>query len=77
MINSYEFATTPAPDGTSTELLWINNGPPGYILNNANDCAGWSVNTGAYGSVWLPNSTKKYAMITSCNKTHYFACCTY
>ena len=78
--NSYEFTGTgtTVPDPASTELLWINNGPPGYIMNNANDCSGWSTTiAGAYGSVWLPNSTKKYAMITSCNKTHYFACCTY
>lgn len=79
LINSYEYAesgaTTPA---SSTELLWINNGPPGYIYNNANDCSGWTKSTaGNFGYVWLPDSTKKYAMITSCTAPHYFACCSF
>lgn len=79
IINSYELDTSgplytaPIP----TESMWINNGPPAYISDLSNDCNGWTSasTTTNYGSSW--NFTKKYSLISHCDRSLAVACCSY
>jgi len=73
IINSYNHNSS-GPIASATGSLWVNNGPPGYMLNVANDCNGWKSNgTAIFGSVW--NTSKDASFITPCNLTRSFACC--
>jgi hypothetical protein len=54
--------------------VWVNNGPPGYISNVANDCEGWnSSGSTIFGYVW--DGVKDSSYVTPCNLTRKFACC--
>ena len=54
--------------------VWVNNGPPGYISNVANDCEGWKSNGSTiFGYVW--DGVKDSSYVTPCNLTRKFACC--
>lgn len=80
MANSYNHITaTSGVKLKTTGLLWISNGPPGYIASS-NDCGGWSFtsqgsdkNYPNYGSVW--DFAKQYGFITICDTGVKFACC--
>jgi len=59
----------------ATQILWVNNGPPGYTAN-ANDCAGWSdITTSSYGTAW--DFRFKKGFLRSCGEPSKikFACC--
>lgn len=72
MINSYN--TGSAQINSLTDSVWINNGPPGYIVNVANDCSGWqSSSSTVFGYVW--DGQKDASFITPCNMQRAYACC--
>jgi hypothetical protein len=56
---------------------WLNMGPPGFTSPAANDCNGWTSNSGSnYGAFWQFGGTsggKGFA--TSCSVSLKFACC--
>lgn len=73
MISTYNNAPAGAI-ASLTESVWVNNGPPGYISNVANDCEGWSSSaTTIFGYVW--NGTVDSSYVTPCNEVRKFACC--
>jgi hypothetical protein len=73
MINTYNHNPT-GPLSSESESLWINNGPPGYISDVANDCGGWQTRYPAtYGAVW--DTSQDASFIASCYSTRRFACC--
>lgn len=57
-------------------LLWISNGPPGYIAN-ANDCSGWTNGTASYyGPYWSRTSSDDGSgLVMKCDMAKPFACC--
>ena len=73
MINTYNHAPS-GPIASETASLWINNGPPGYIVYVSNDCEGWQMTSSTqFGSIW--NTQKDSSSNTSCDLTRSFACC--
>jgi len=73
MISSYNNDPS-GPISTLVGSVWVNNGPPGYISNVANDCQGWDSNGSTiFGYVW--DGTKDASYVTPCNLTRKFACC--
>lgn len=63
----------------TADMAWIANGPPGYTAR-ANDCKGWTSNTGsgaeiAYGSIWAFDANGGVGWVTTCNMSLKFACC--
>lgn len=63
----------------TTGMAWILNGPPGYTAR-ANDCRGWTSNTGsgseiAYGAIWAFDANGGVGWVTTCNMSLKFACC--
>lgn len=72
MVNSYN--NLPGSITGLAESVWVNNGPPGYISNVANDCSGWKSNgTTIFGYVW--DGIQDASLVTPCNLTRKFACC--
>ena len=61
---------------TTTDGLWISNGPPGFTVNS-NDCIGFSTSSNdVLGTVWIKvNSTKYFGAVRPCGLSAYFACC--
>ncbi|MFH0838245.1 MAG: hypothetical protein V1880_03190 [Patescibacteria group bacterium] len=73
MIASYNNDPT-GPVASLAQSVWVNNGPPGYISNVANDCEGWNSNGSTiFGYVW--DGVKDSSYVTPCNLTRKFACC--
>lgn len=80
MINSIEHGVAGMPN---VGFAWINNGPPSYVSDVSNDCAGWTSNNNndnppafsVYGSVWIFGS--KQSLITTCGQSMSVACCAY
>ena len=73
MANTYNHNPTGSLS-SETGSLWINNGPPGYITNVVNDCAGWTTDYPAtFGTVWDVDQDASF--ITSCDLPRSFACC--
>lgn len=72
MINSYN--NTPGPITGLAESVWVNNGPPGYVVYRSNDCNGWQLSDSAkFGSVW--DGVQDASFVTPCNMTRKYACC--
>ncbi len=59
------------------ENAWIANGAPSFTAPAANDCAGWTSNSGnAYGSFWqFSGASGGYGIATTCNLSLKIACC--
>ena len=77
---TYELLYTIATNSTmpTEPIVWIFNGPPGYIAE-ANDCDGRAKNAStSYGAVWQTDTNKWVngrGMLTACNNANKFACC--
>lgn len=78
IINTYNNNPSVIPAGAG--MAWINNGPPGYVENLSNDCAGWTSPSGAiYGSVINIDRGGTFVddsfYIQPCSASYKFACC--
>lgn len=73
IITSYNTNPT-GPIASLTEDVWINDGPPGYIVYRSNDCNGWQLSDAKrYGSTWSGGADASF--IAPCNQSIKFACC--
>ena len=73
MIASYSVSPIGPISGLSSDV-WINNGPPGYVVYRANDCNGWQLNdSNKFGSTW--SGSVGASFVCPCNQSIKFACC--
>lgn len=81
MVNSYNHGTlgvSPIFTYSDSNTLWINSGPPGFMVN-ANDCVGWTTasagpdNNPNMGAVW--NFVSDKGNLLKCQPGKQFACC--
>lgn len=61
--------------GSYTGSSWVNGGSPGYTQARANDCQGWTNNSGteAFGRWWDFNTNSGW--LANCSNEKTFVCC--